>query len=183
MSKSTRRACSPQRRACSPQKFRKATSCGGNTRVSPGLTHICQNDVTAMPDHPCYGITFEVPIFNLPPGWMDSVLQLEFELTCKLEVTNGSQIQFVFKHPVRFATSDPSSGSRNDGKTHDVFALGDCDNAQVSDESFRRPYQCSNSILPEDDHENPRATAPALPLWVKPAGRVIQYRSLNASFA
>ena len=120
--------------------------------------------MTATPDRSCYGITFDVPIFSLRPGWTDSVLQLEFELTCKLKVTNTSYIQFLFKHPDEIATSDPSSDSRKDCKTFDVFALGDCDDAQVSDGYFRRPYQCAKEMLPKDDHENGHVKAPPLPL-------------------
>ena len=60
------------RRACSPQMFKKASSCGGNTRVFPDSSPECQNDFPISPGWSFgYGITLDVPIFGLAFGWME----------------------------------------------------------------------------------------------------------------
>ena len=149
------------RRACSPQMLRRASSCGGNTRVFPDPSPKCQNDFAmSLGCAFCYGITLDVPISDLAVGWMEKRPWLRFEITCEGEGMNGCPGPWRFMVPIEIKKTDYSSSVEIDEGTWDVITQG------------------GDEEVPSDGFPGYRP-----PLRVEPADIVIQHQPSNALLA
>ena len=130
------------RRASSPQIFRKAANCGGNLRVFPDSSPICQNDTPTSPELSCcYDINLDVPIFGLAFGRMEKTSWLEFELACKSEATNGCLQQWRFMLPIKVMTSGYSSIFEVDEGTRIDSTQDDYEEQPVSNDADLMPLR------------------------------------------